>query len=616
MAGSTVKVEYKDTKTNKGFDAYVENDGKFEVGFTKFPVGIVVTPKIGYTDYMTMNTFEVDNVKEYTVTVKMCKAADVNPLRAIFYGFDVDKRDRERDKEMQTLREQIAKLQSENAKLQSDKKELIAKNEEQIQSSQNEIEDVQRKYDDKVKMAEETSWQASIAQIEFSMLKNDPAYMTYIISENFDNRERLKEEGITEGNDKQVRENFSLNTVIKNKNTEEILKQNEINKRQLLSDIRYQKILGDYDSAIIYYTYIIDNIETDNRYKFLYNYETAELCYLINDFQKANSFINAALELQNYVNQKYLVKTYNLSGKIKNAINENKYHDEYQKAINIYKQFKKDGFEDSEVEKQAAISYTLLGDYFTQKGKNESAKANYHKALDIYTELNKIKEFEVEAQLSVLLKLATIYDSENKKTMVDKCFARIDTLEKKDSQIALNPKINLQRAIYYMQNGNFSDASKNYTNALNYYKTNNSNQNQQEIIETLFLTGLNQFYAKSYNQALSYFKQANDSLSEKNRILLRQTDFVRLKALSMAAIGIVEKKLGDKKNGLKEEGLKKYSEAIKYVKDEKLNKNDENLLLKNMEYLKKYSKLKTVDIIIKIAVGSAAYGLLFIPLIL
>jgi tetratricopeptide (TPR) repeat protein len=593
MASSLVKVEYQDTKTNKGFDAEVQNSGKFEVGLSpipKFPVGIVVDPKEGYKDYVVMNEYEVGNViAGSSVDVKMCKGADVDTLRIIYYKVNINRLNEAKDVEKEKLRKEYENIKE---KAEEYAQKLIA---------------LENKYAYLEKFAYETSQKLSIAEIENQMLKSDPAYMTDIISKTFDNNENIKKAGLLEGDYEKIRGTYGLEVV--RKRTEERKKQEEIDKKQILSDIGYQKILGDYDLAIIYYTYIIDTLETDNRYKFLYNYEAAELCYLINDFDTANSFINAALKLNNSVNQKYLVKTYNLSGEIKNAINENKYHNEYQKAINLYKQFKKDEFEDSEIEKEAAISYILLGDYFKQKEKNESAKANYHKALDIYTELNKIEEIEIEAQYLILVKLIGIYNAENKESMVKKCNERIKLLEDKDNTITKNPKINLQLAVVSMQTGDFSDANGFYTMALNHYKNNNSNHNQQEIIETMFLTGLNHFYAKSYKNALDYFNQTNDLLS-RDSILIGKTDFIRLKALNTAAMGIVKKKSGDKENGLKQ-----YNKAIEFVKKAELNKNDKKLILKDMAHLKNYSKLKTIDIIIKSAGGILGYGLLFIPLI-
>jgi tetratricopeptide (TPR) repeat protein len=337
--------------------------------------------------------------------------------------------------------------------------------------------------------------------------------------------------------------------------------------------------------------------------------------------------------LDTLVNPKYLVKTYNLSGKIKKELNKKEnYQKELKKAIKLYRQLKKEEiilkdsigkilkdstgqvmkaiFTDSETDKEAATSYILLGDYYKEKEKNESAKTNYHKALNIYTELNKIDgiEIEVQSQYLILLELMKIYDNENKQTMVKKCFDRINLLKNIDidSTITRDPEINLQEAIYYMQNGKYSEAGRFYVKALEIYKKNPN----QKLIETQFLIGLNKFYAKLYRNASESFSQV-DNLLKDTSIVLMKTDSMRLTVLCMAAKGIAMKKMGDKRNG-----IDLYNNAKKSIKnDEVLNKDGK--LLKDMAHLKKYGRLKTVDIIIKSVGGAGGFAIVLImPLLL
>ena len=333
-----------------------------------------------------------------------------------------------------------------------------------------------------------------------------------------------------------------------------------------------------------------------------------------------------------------VIQSYNLLGKIQQYIKTPKedYYKNYQEAIKLYKKIKKEHDneilrnENYAVEKEAAISYTLLGDYFyEQKKKNEPAKTNYHKALDIYTELNQIGEFEAKTQSATLLKLADIYDSENKERMVKKCMDRILLLEKEDRTIIDEPKIILYRAMYKMQNGSFSEADSLYAKAQEHYRK-NLNLPQKELIETLFLSGLNQFYTKSYNNAFNFFLQT-DTLLKKDSVLLGP-DFVRIKALCMATKGIIIKEQSDeekekslsllqkenlrtdfiyskassnaskdiiiKEQGNKDKGLAQYEQAREMVKNsEILHDSDKKLLLKDMAYLKQYSNMEAVEIV-------------------
>ena len=335
--------------------------------------------------------------------------------------------------------------------------------------------------------------------------------------------------------------------------------------------------------------------------------------FSLKSYQYENNLIDTAFvyaikanKLSNDLPINCKIKSFNLLGQIQRAQNQKDYYKNYQQAVKLYKQSGRKSLTDNQVRKNVAISYTLLGDYYNEKKRKEAAKTNYHTALDIYTELNKIGKIEAEAQYNVLLKLAAIYNNENKASMVQKCIIRIALLEKEDSTIAKNSQINLQRAIYYMQNKQFSEANVAYEKTLKSYEI-NPNLYKQEIIKTRFLIGLNQFYNEAYHEAINHFSQAYDLLLRDSKSLER-TNSVRLKALSMAAMGISMKKMGNK-----EKGLEQYNAAKKLVKEAGLNKNDEKLLLKNMEHLKKYSSSKVVNFIVKSAGTIGGFVILFVP---
>jgi len=602
MAGALVKY-------TKSLATEVLNSGTFELGLqpkTIFPIGLTVEPLPKYRNFVVINKFEIDNVNEHIpVNIKMCEETKLDSLRAIWAEINIDRLNKEKEEKIRKLEEEIDTLQKQNKEYQSKIKEL---------------EDLKLKYQELEKYAKETAEKLSIAEIENQMLKNNPNYLSNTFLEKYNNQKSIQQKGAKQGD---------IETVIKNYTTQEEVdehfRRGEYMKDKLLSDIGYQRLFGQYKLAIDNY-YNILKFETDNKYKFLYNYEAAELCYLTNDFQKADYFINAALDLKQYVNKKYLIKTYNLSGQIKNAIRENKYHNEYQESIKIYEQLKKKTLADNKTRKEAAISYTLLGIYYKEKGRNEVAKTNYHKALDIYTELNRIGEFEVESQCLVLLKLAMIYSDENEVSMVKKCDARITLLERKDTTILKSPKINMERAISNMKSKRFEVSDKYYTRAFEYYKENQSqNLYQQKLIEILFLSGLNQFYAKSYYSALVYFGKA-DSLLLIHGNTLPKKDSVRLTALCKGVEGITMIKLSKLKHSsmstmemeeIEKQGLEQYNLAREMIeKDKNLDEKYKKILLKNMAYLKNYQKLRVMNYTIGGALAGGFIIILFLPLML
>ena len=602
MAGALVKY-------TKSLATEVLNSGTFELGLqpkTIFPIGLTVEPLPKYRNFVVINKFEIDNVNEHIpVNIKMCEETKLDSLRAIWAEINIDRLNKEKEEKIRKLEEEIDTLQKQNKEYQSKIKEL---------------EDLKLKYQELEKYAKETAEKLSIAEIENQMLKNNPNYLSNTFLEKYNNQKSIQQKGAKQGD---------IETVIKNYTTQEEVdehfRRGEYMKDKLLSDIGYQRLFGQYKLAIDNY-YNILKFETDNKYKFLYNYEAAELCYLTNDFQKADYFINAALDLKQYVNKKYLIKTYNLSGQIKNAIRENKYHNEYQESIKIYEQLKKKTLADNKTRKEAAISYTLLGIYYKEKGRNEVAKTNYHKALDIYTELNRIGEFEVESQCLVLLKLAMIYSDENEVSMVKKCDARITLLERKDTTILKSPKINMERAISNMKSKRFEVSDKYYTRAFEYYKENQSqNLYQQKLIEILFLSGLNQFYAKSYYSALVYFGKA-DSLLLIHGNTLPKKDSVLLTALCKGVEGITMIKLSKLKHSsmstmemeeIEKQGLEQYNLAREMIeKDKNLDEKYKKILLKNMAYLKNYQKLRVMNYTIGGALAGGFIIILFLPLML
>jgi len=533
MVGTEIK--YK-----KSFPARVQDNGRFELGLppkTVFPIGLTVNPPEKYRNYMVINTFEVDNVNENVpVKIKMCKKEDLIPSRANYYKVNINWLMKQKYDEIEELKKQheIEKVNTEEYKLK-----LTA---------------LEKKYADLEKYAKETAEKLSIAEIENQMLRNNPDYLTDVIIEKNNNRENIQQKSAKKGDIETVTENY----ITKEEKDNHIIR-GKIIKNAILSDIRYQRLFGQYDLAIDNYSYILENrLETDDKYIFLYNYEVAELCYLINDFQKANFYINAALNLQYSVNAKYLVKTYNLSGQIKNNYRE------YQQAIKIYERLKKETLDDSEVCKEAAKSYMLLAGYYGDMKKNENAKTNYLKAHNIYISLNNEGEIDKDYQRLCLLYLAYLYQQEGQKALSKQCTDKVEALEQyfsiSDSiQSDIDVSIKWAMADLNLENMEFNEAIAGYKQVLNYYKEQNEKYsiNEMEIIKSYFTLGMVYLYKQKYTKipkaerkeyvdtnskvARDYFSEAlrlvvPDSLKA-DSLKIDDADYRGLKIMLTAAIG-------------------------------------------------------------------------------
>ena len=587
-----IYVRHLRSKDTVFVETYSDFDGKFSIVFsneTRYPTSIIVRGNGEFKDYRVVNTYDINNIKETdtNVNVFIGNKNVINKQKELFYNVITQSIVKQYQNSIQHYQSIIRNLE---------RQEHIYV--DSIRVLNRIIEDLEKELKNKNQKIEEISEELKVLQADYLKLRNNPELMQERIAEILLDSLEVTLNYFNSG---QLDKALSSNSV----------NQEEIEQDKRIRSIKFFRLklkamtfvaMGDYPNAITWYKNTFVYIDPENKIDWFFIYmNIAELEYLTGNDNNAVKYVEDANSIT--INKIYKIKTYNLLGKVLKSQKKDKdSRKKYIEAIDLYKELKKeaviDGVIDNDhiADKEAAISYTLLADYYEEIKRYEAAKTNYHKALDIYTELNKIGEIETEMQCVVLLKLATIYDNENKETMVKKCIDRIDLLEKRDSStITQDPKINLYRAIYNMQNGTFEKADVLYMNVLDYYER-KSNQNlyQQEIIKTRFLSGLNQFYAKSYDEALKYFSKA-DTLLEKDSISLGN-DFVRLKALCMAATGITIKEMGDK-----EKGLSLYNEARDIAKKDKK-------LLKDLAHLKKYPYLKKRDNIITVVCQVVGLG--------
>jgi len=570
---------------------YTDNGGTFTITFNKKPnyptaLSVYPSPFGSFKNYKVVNTYDINNISEFDNSEIAIFVADKKIMRQqqeLFY---------------EIISKDIKKyFQDSIMNLRIIYKDSVEKLNQLIGNLEKEL----NKKDQRIR---ELSEQLDQTDLELRLLKDNPLILQNETYEKNSLRLIDAHNFFSQGKIDSARMCIP-------KNIDEISDLNIKESKMLFAfyqlDAAIEEIQGNYSQAIEQYKKALKHTGKDVFREYITCISIAELENILNNYDSAFKYANKAAELKE-INDIYKIKTYNLKGKIRQDC------DNYKQAIKLYKTIKKEyGNAIIEVaEKEAAKSYMLLGDYYKQKEKNESAKTNYHKALDIYTELNKIEEFEIEAQCFTLSELIIIYNDEGKESMVKKCTDRIILLNNTTgNKIMQNPKIILQRAIVSMQSGDFSGANVFYAMALGNYKNNASNQYQQEIIETLFLTGLNQFYDKSYSYAYDDFSQANDLLS-RDSVLLGKKDFVRLKSLCIAAMGITKKEQGEKENG-----LLLYSQATSLVENDiNLSKNEKKILLKDIKHLKKYSKLETNNFIKQIISGVCSFGILFIPLML
>jgi len=366
--------------------------------------------------------------------------------------------------------------------------------------------------------------------------------------------------------------------------------------------IAIYKVLNNTENVIIEYHFLIDNSKSIEEER-LYRQELVDYLKSINASNNANEENRKRFERN---------KNINIAGKIDdiNAFNsqaeidkQNKIqniHKNYIKAIKTYKNLKKE-FENipANADKEVALSYTRLANYYDNKKKHQKAENNYKKAEKIYISLIENNNPDNINHLHFLLDFATYYTQFRKNDLVKQCGERVNVLLKttalteedkvkisiKQGDLALvsNDTVkgfarNLVDGVYYKDTPYTPDSYWKYkygydymSSPYNYYL--NKYKENPYLKDDLIKISLKVIYAASwdYYEALSMCDSVikiigTDTNTYKKEIAL--TEILRGRVLKFQSMDVFQTTKNTIKNSKKEFKNQKLRRTIKQIKKE------------------------------------------------
>ena len=214
--------------------------------------------------------------------------------------------------------------------------------------------------------------------------------------------------------------------------------------------ISFAKTEGNIYDVQQKYEEILDHVGKKNdRFKLLIDY--SEYLFQNRIFDTTNTFVNIAFKKAEEANLLYelplsdKIYSYNLLGKIQKEQSVAGYYTNYETAIDIFKNHKKDALDYYVIKKNIAISYHQLANYYNSKKKYQLAEDNYKKAEDIYILLRESDNHDNKNHLYLLLDLATYYSTFRKKDLVKQCNRRVDLLLQNISDEEERVKISIKQ---------------------------------------------------------------------------------------------------------------------------------------------------------------------------
>ncbi len=371
------------------------------------------------------------------------------------------------------------------------------------------------------------SEQVQELQFELHLLKNDPNALA-------DNLIKIHSEEY----------NISLNYFWEGKYDDakqHMLSKELLHKHELMSEIVFNRAklnaliytaMGDYGSAIDWYNEIIAhatlNYEKGSMPFFLIYVNKAELEFRRKNYIEAEDAINKALRID--VNTIYKIRANNLLGNILKEKGELKECiEKYLESIKLYQEKKKEvgDINIPIANREAAISYTMLADFYNKKKKRQKAENNYKAALNIYTDMWKNKEYDNINYLNLLIKMATFYTEERKNNLVKQCNDRINALMNIDDYFLKEDRAQIDTWLGYLdlKNKEYNKALDRYISAFNFYLEMNNQIaiiHKDALIRTAFMVGVIYNYQKDYEKSIQYCGIALNNIDNNSPIIEHQ----------------------------------------------------------------------------------------------
>jgi len=549
-------------------DATTKNDGYFCLTIpskTTSPTQIAIDNTGYFSNYKIVNEYTTNNISTTSkdpVKVYVGNKKSINEQRVKFYEINADKIDKKYD-------EQIRELQYSNI------------NYKQIIDSLN-----RERVADKA-IISRLSEQVQELQFELHLLKNDPNALADNLIKIHSDEYGISLDYFWEGKYENAKNHM--------------LSKELLHKHELMSEIVFNRAklnaliytaMGDYVNAIDWYNEIINhatlNYEKGAMPFYLIYTSKAELEFRLKQYSTAENDIIKALKID--INAIYKIGSTNLLGNIlKEKGEEKESADKYQEAITLYMEKKNEigNVSIPVADREAAISYAMLADYYKNKNKGQQTENNYKAALNIYVGMWKNKEYDNVNYLNLLVKMATFYSEERKNSLVEQCNERINILMDNVDDFSKEDRTKVNEWLGYLnlKNKEYNKALDKYISAFNFY----TEMHEQSVIiykngliRTAFMIGIVYNYNKDYKKSIQYCNLALNSIGNSPTIV----EYQKLQGYILALLSSNYKK--EKDNMLANTCMVQANGIAKKV-------NDPNLT-KYIQYIKLEKMHNTIDL--------------------
>jgi len=561
---------------------YSDYEGHFTIVFPpKIPYPTSITVKFNrnedFKNYEVVNTYDINNIKstDKEILVLIGNKSTINKQKELFYEVITDPIKKQYNDSISQLERKISNLRKQEKNYEDSIKILNQK-----------IENLKKELSDKEQRNKELSEQLEQTRLELIMLRENPLILG---NETYENNSRLLIEAFgyfSKGEIEKARQCIPKNY---DEGANLTKKENKLYFSLYQIDAMIDEADGKLDSAVVKYNKSLDHIIHDERYKLFSTYmNIAELEYILKQHNEAIVNLNTALKVD--VNVIYKIRTYNLWAKILQSQKNKDFHKKYKEAIDLYETFKKGVLIESIpiADKEVAISYTQLANYYRGKKQYYNAENNYQKAFDIYILMKSSGIIDAENQINMLFNFAIFYVQQSKRNLANQCRDRIDLLLKK-----ISPE---KRIEFYELQGDLSlmtdiaSSKTHYQELIEIYTQKDSILYESQIININLKIAISNEY--SGNPDTMLLRNLIDKIDRYESKL-----YQRQKSIALALLGAAYKHKAIKNMEMSKRYFKDAKEIANYSNDKELydfiyqikNKKlllmiDNNLLLWAIKY--------------------------------
>jgi tetratricopeptide (TPR) repeat protein len=497
---------------SKTVEGKTQNDGTFHLGLpleTKSPTQITINNK----EYKIVNENTTNNISTTNkdpIEVFVGNRDSIDRQRINFYDINVKRIQQDYDKKIGVFEDSILNLE--------------ASKDQEITYLKSIVDSLKIEKEKNIAQISKLSEQLAELELELNLLKNDPNALSIgLIAISIDKY------NTSFASFKRGEYVNALSEMINKEELHNLKELNEITFNRAKLNALIYTAMGDYENAIVWYKNICDYPLPENKADierfFIYTHN-AELEFRLKRYTEAEDDVTKALGKT--VNEIYKIGAYNLYGNILKAkgVKNSECADKYKEAIKLYAKKKKEvGYIYLPIaDKEAAISYKLLANHYYDTKAFSKAESNYLKALDIYISMAKNQEeYDEVNQINMLLRLASLYNSElRKKSLAKQCYDRVEVLFK---ATVIRPEskaaIYKEMGDFFLLSQEFETAIEKYNEALTIYleldKLDKLDKKhpiiyEYDLMKIYFSIGMTYRYLKNYTESINSYKQAIEKL--------------------------------------------------------------------------------------------------------